>query len=105
MSTQLCQTENIRSEYADDPDFAELLELFLDSTQSKGSELREAFASQQWDAIRVIAHQLKGAGGGDGFSGLTSVAGDVESACKSNDIQRIGATLNQLLSYIERLAL
>jgi len=103
MSPQLC-SEPVRSEFADDPDFAELLEMFLESAHEKRTEIQSAFERQEWDGIRVLAHQLKGAGGGYGFPGLTSVSGDLESACKSKDINQIGETLNSLLGYIDRLS-
>lgn len=94
----------VYSTFADDPDYAELLEMFLETVPEKRQAVEGAFRSGDFDGVRTLAHQLKGAGGGYGFNGLTDVAAELEAACKANDADRIGPALDRLLEYLDRLS-
>ena len=98
--------EPIYSSLAGDPDFDELLEMFAESLAEKRQGLEESFRGGQFDQLRRQAHQLKGAGGGYGFDGLTDVARELEDACKADDssLDRIGEALDRLLSYMARIS-
>lgn len=96
--------ELIYSDMAEDPDFRELIEFFVGSVSEKREVLLGARTSQEWSAIQTTAHQLKGAGGGYGFPGLTDRAAVLESACKNQDINKICETLDHLLEYLDRMA-
>lgn len=95
--------EPVRSEFGDDPDFAELLEMFADSIVEKRQALTVAAQANDTDQLRTLAHQLKGAGGGYGFPGLTTVAAELESVCKENDETQIESHTEQLLDYLSRI--
>jgi PAS domain S-box-containing protein len=70
----------IVSSYQDDPDMAELIEQFARSLPERIGELEAAFAMCDWDKLKRLAHQLKGAGGGYGFSPISDAAQHVEEA-------------------------
>ncbi len=95
----------IRSTLAGDPDFDELLEMFAESMIEKRQGLEGSFRTCQIDQVRTQAHQLKGAGGGYGFAGLTDLARELEEACKADDhdIDRIGEALDRVLGYMARI--
>ncbi len=93
----------VRSSMADDPDFAELLELFYVSLQEAKENLRNLFASNNIEQLQREAHKLKGAGGGYGFEGLTTEAADLETACKTGDVVLIAERLESLLAYASRI--
>jgi HPt (histidine-containing phosphotransfer) domain-containing protein len=95
--------EPVRSEFADDADFAELLEMFVDSVSEKREALTAAAAAGDVDQLRTLSHQLKGAGGGYGFTGLSAVAAYLEAACKENDETQIDSHTKQLLDYLGRI--
>jgi HPt (histidine-containing phosphotransfer) domain-containing protein len=80
----------IFSDFASDPDFEDLLEMFAETVGERRVLLQQQFRDGSVDEMRVTAHQLKGAGGGYGFDGLSSVAAELEQACKENDIDRVG---------------
>lgn len=92
----------IRSEFADDPDFGELLAEFAAGIPGRMADLRAAFESGTVDQLRMLAHQLKGAGGGYGFPDLSHVARELEQACKFEPGQ-ISLKLADVLDYLERI--
>lgn len=94
----------VYSTFADDPDYADLLKMFVETMPEKRQAVEEAFGSGDLDGVRTQAHQLKGAGGGYGFDGLSSVAAELEEACKAGDIDRVGLSLDRLLGYLDRLS-
>lgn len=100
-------TEPVYSTFADDPDFDELLELFLESIAEKRAHLTESFDGGDFEQLRTVAHQLKGAGGGYGFDGLTEVARELENACKADvaDVDRIGEELDRVFAYMSRITI
>jgi len=93
----------VRSEFADEPDFRELLRQFTAAMPERSSSLREAHRMAAYDDLRVQAHQLKGAGGGYGFLRLSELAAELEMACLSQDPRRIIAALEPLLGYMNRI--
>lgn len=95
----------IYSEFHEDPDFRELLELFVSEVGPRKDEMRQAFESGDFDQVRVRAHQLKGAGGGYGFSGLSVVAAELEQACKEQDPSRVAQHLQAVLDYLSRVTI
>jgi len=96
-------TGPVYSDFADDPDFEELLEMFAETIEERQGQLRQQFRDGSVDEMRVTAHQLKGAGGGYGFDGLSSAAAQLEEACKENDVDRVGESLDALLGYMQRI--
>lgn len=72
--------EPLVSEFAGDPDMMELVEFFVSDLRSTVAELASAWGEGDHDKIRMLAHQLKGAGGGYGFPAITEVAGKLERA-------------------------
>ena len=94
----------VYSVFSDDPDFAELLQMFAFTLSERGQSFQESFRAGEIEQVQTQAHQLKGTGGSYGFEGLTKVAAELEDACKANDVERVGKTLDPLLEYISRIA-
>lgn len=99
-----CVDTPVYSDMRGDPDFSELLEMFVGEMATRRSELREAHTRGDLERVRTMAHQLKGAGGGYGFSGLTEVAAALEQACKASDATAILDRLAQTEAYLSRLS-
>jgi len=95
--------EPVRSMYADDPDFRDLLEPFAAAIPERLCGILDSHRSATYDLLRTQAHQLKGAGGGYGFPQLSELAAELEKACVSQDPQRIIAALEPLVSYMNRI--
>lgn len=75
----------LRSEFADDPAMAELLELFAAELPDRVSRLETAWQQGRFEDARRVAHQLKGAGTGYGYPRVTEVAARIESELQQLD--------------------
>jgi HPt (histidine-containing phosphotransfer) domain-containing protein len=97
--------EPIYSLYREEPDFQELLDYFVTTAAERRVELQSLYESRSVDDLRVQAHQLKGAGGGYGYPGLSELAATLETACKQPlpNLDEIGPLLDQLVDYLGRV--
>jgi CheY-like chemotaxis protein len=70
------------SDFADDDEMGELIRQFVDTLSDRAHALRDAAARGDLAGLERLAHQLKGAAGGYGFSSITSAAAEVEAAVR-----------------------
>jgi len=77
--------EGIRSEFADDPVIAPILDRFVSGLDERTRLMAEALERGDFDGLGQLAHQLKGAGGGYGYPTLTELARDLEQAAGAAD--------------------
>jgi len=75
--------EAISSQWADDSELANILNDFVEGLPAKLAAMRAALAANCYDEVRRTAHQLKGAGGGYGYPGLTEAARGLENAAQA----------------------
>jgi HPt (histidine-containing phosphotransfer) domain-containing protein len=93
----------VYSDFSDDPDYSELLNFFVEALPERFARLLELQENGETDSLRELAHQLKGAGGGYGFPGLSEAARELESACKEKNQDPISERLDQLTEYMSRI--
>ena len=72
------------SDFADDPDMLEIIEMFVDGLSERIDSILTAFEDRNFTTVSGIAHQLKGAAGGYGYPTLSELAFDVEQLAKQN---------------------
>jgi CheY-like chemotaxis protein/HPt (histidine-containing phosphotransfer) domain-containing protein len=82
------------SQYADDEEIAEILGGFVGGLAGQIDAMHAAHESGQHDALRRLAHKLKGAGGSYGYPCLTAVSGTLEEAAKACDASAEVAALD-----------
>ncbi len=70
----------VRSEFATDPDMAQIVQMFVQEMPERVRQLDEGWRAQRLEDVRRLTHQLKGASGGYGFPSLGEAAGEVEAA-------------------------
>ncbi len=70
------------SEYASDPDLAELLEAYLSEMPKRILALESALAASDLETLARFAHQIKGSAGGYGYSPITDAAKELEQGVK-----------------------
>jgi HPt (histidine-containing phosphotransfer) domain-containing protein len=102
-SAILDETGPVFSDFASDPDYREILEVFAAGLSERHDSLLAAYRHGDVERLRTVAHQLKGAGGGFGFHGLTEVAALLEQACKSDQPDRLADCLERTLNYLNRV--
>jgi PAS domain S-box-containing protein len=98
--------EPLVSEYANDPEILEILEIFIESLNGRIESIDTLFIDEDWLELADVAHQMKGAAGGYGFPTITEVAAEVErlsSAMETSDTQAKSDVLTQLKSCVDRL--
>jgi HPt (histidine-containing phosphotransfer) domain-containing protein len=93
----------IRSEFSNDPDMREIVEMYVQEMPARVSKLQELWAAQQMDELKRLAHQLKGASGGYGFTPVGSAAGKVEHSLMALSEGSANASLDQLRKQFEDL--
>lgn len=94
------------SEYASDPDMAELIDLFVGELPERVEALHDALTKGDLDLLARVAHQLKGAGGGYGFPDITVAGRDVETAAKESDadLETVQKSVEALVDLCSRAA-
>ncbi len=70
----------IVSGFATDPDMAELVALFVQEMPARLASLKASWQSQELSEVQRLAHQIKGASGGYGFSQVGSAAAALEKS-------------------------
>jgi signal transduction histidine kinase/HPt (histidine-containing phosphotransfer) domain-containing protein/ActR/RegA family two-component response regulator len=87
-------TTELVSELADDPDMTDLVDHFTAGLPAQAKRLEDAFDANDREAIRRLAHQLKGSAGGYGFPSITTAASRLEQEARD------GATMSQALADV-----
>ena len=93
------EAEVIRSKYANDPDFTDLLRDFAVGLNERIKQMQEALEQGDFGQVKDLAHKLKGAAGFTGYPTLSETAKTLEhTAAKSSDIESVTLALNDLCS-------
>jgi diguanylate cyclase (GGDEF)-like protein/PAS domain S-box-containing protein len=93
--------ERLVSEFADDPDMAEIVASFVNGLPAQLATLLDASKRDERALVSRIAHQLKGAAGGYGFPIITKSAARLEELAKSS-VTPITQALEELVALCER---
>lgn len=103
---QQTNLEPLVSSFADDPDMADLVEMFVDELPQRIDSLRSLFDQQQFQDLETMAHQIKGAGGGYGYPSLTEAARKLENTLKKqNNLHGVQTALEELIQLCTRACL
>lgn len=104
MSKPDASSNLILSDFASDPDMAELIEMFVSEMPDKISAISECYQEQRLTELQTLAHQLKGSGAGYGFEPVTLIASQLESSLKSHvDLEAIRTEVDSLIDICGRL--
>ena len=88
----------------DESGVASLAGGYLKSSRKKAAEIVVASASENFDAIRTNAHNMKGTGTAYGFPRLTELGGILEKSALEKDTGAIREAIHQLFEYLDLLA-
>ncbi len=85
------------SEFADDEDFKELIEMFVEELPERASSIAKALAEADFATLQTLAHRLKGAAGGYGFPTISDAAQALEQTCEGDrDLKKLTAQTEQI---------
>lgn|GEM_PF-303436 len=92
------------SSLAEDQDLQDLVQLFVEELPSRVNTLAGCLQALEWENLRRIAHQLKGAAGSYGFAPLSLFAARLEQAIKDcqpeEEIRRAAEELIELCGRV-----
>lgn len=104
-SSLTADSSPIYSDMADDEDFLDLIEMFVEAIPERVESMTAAYEKQDWATLKDLSHQLKGAGGGYGFGILSTVAAELETACKQGNAGQIQETFQVVIHDLQRVSL
>ncbi len=108
MSSPLPTPTALVSDYAQDADMRELVELFVSELPARIEAFRAARNEQRLGDLRRLAHQMKGAAGGYGFPSMGRAAAVLEASLKQPEppeLDRLRAELDALIGLCDRAIL
>lgn len=94
----------ILSEFAGDPDMAELVELFVSEMPARIESLSAAWNSGDVTTLKRLTHQLKGASAGYGFPTIGTAAAAIEDRLRTIGSDGLGDQAAALASQVRELA-
>jgi len=78
---------------------------YLRKRRADVATYRESLQAADFDAIRKLAHKMKGTGTGYGFPRLTEFGSGMETAASLHDAPAIQAILDEFAHYVNRIEL
>jgi PAS domain S-box-containing protein len=82
---------------------AELIPGFLKNRQKDIDTLKQSVEWKDFATIQRIGHQLRGAGGGYGFMGISEIGAQLETAGRDLDLDGTKHALDALIRYLNSL--
>ena len=102
--TEHASMEPIYSELIqEDPTYAELVSEFVAGLGDRLRAIQEAAGQGDFQTLRMLAHRLKGSGGGCGYTILTEVAGALEEQALAEQIDRCKHSIDKLTELVRRV--
>lgn len=84
----------------EDPEMADIVREFVGGLANRAREMGAALSAQDWDRLRTLAHQLKGAGGSYGYPDLSRLGADMEKTLAGQRGVPFAAWLEELSALI-----
>jgi histidine phosphotransfer protein HptB len=92
------------SSLAHHPDVREVLPLFVARLRGQVEALRRLQERGEMENLRIVVHQLRGAGASFGFERMTDLAGKLEEHILAADSPAaIAVALQALTAYMQRI--
>jgi HPt (histidine-containing phosphotransfer) domain-containing protein len=86
-----------------DSDLEDIVPGFLENRSKDITTIMEALLNNDYEAIRIIGHGMKGSGGGYGFDKISDIGREIEIEAKSGNSEKINEQIVKLSSYLERI--
>jgi len=88
---------------ADDPEFLEIIEQFVERLREKLDAMQRASVEGDFAALAEAAHWLKGAGGTAGFPAFTQPAAALVHLARAGDAEGVSELLRELAAMCRRI--
>ena len=88
-----------------DPDLRDLIPGYLKNRHKDIKTITKSIKTADFDKIRMLAHSMRGSGGGYGFMPISKTGAALEEAARLKDLNRIKKHLAELSDFLERVTL
>ncbi len=86
-----------------DCDIEELIPGFLENRQEDIKSILGSLEEGNFEAVRILGHSMKGAGGGYGFDAISEIGQSLELAAKEKDARSIKTLVTELANYLDQV--
>jgi PAS domain S-box-containing protein len=76
---------------------------YLANCRDNVVRMREAIKRDDFEALTIIGHNLRGSGGGFGFQAITDFGAGLERASENGDGKAVGRLLGELSGYLDHI--
>jgi hypothetical protein len=88
-----------------DPDLRDLIPGYLKNRRKDIKTITNSIKIADFDKIRMLAHSMRGSGGGYGFMPISKIGEALEEAARIKDLNQIKKHLDELSDFLERVTL
>lgn len=89
----------------DEPEYADLIEIFVERLPPTVSKVRQLFNDSNWSQFRKEIHDLKGMGGSYGYPMVTELAGNIGNQLRQGNVEAVKSLLQELEVISSRIAM
>jgi len=93
----------LSDEIANDPEFKNLVQQFIESLPEIINELEVAVREHDWDTVQSLSHKLKGVGGNYGFPEISNIALQINMNSREKQYDDIGVLISELNAECRRI--
>lgn len=86
-----------------DKDLADIVPGYLNNRQNDVVQIPQALAQENFHALQIIGHRMKGSGAGYGFDRISKIGLHLEEAAKARNVQKMESLANELDDYLDRI--
>lgn len=86
-----------------DAELAELVPFFMELRRQNIAEIVSALEKADFERVRWLGHNIKGAGGSYGFDRVSALGLALERAAVARDGRKVGRLVAELTDYLERV--
>lgn len=86
-----------------DADIQDLIPGFLQNRENDVQLILEKLNTNDFEAVRVIGHSMKGSGSSYGFEGISKIGGAIEKIAQEQNTDALRNLVQDLSNYLDRL--
>lgn len=76
---------------------------FLDNRRRDVGRILQALRTGDFEAVRILSHSMKGAGGGYGFDAISEIGAAMELGARARNAPEVELWLADLRDYLDRV--
>ena len=99
----LLDDSTITSVLADDQNLKPVIDVFIEELPEMVTKIARASQEMDFELLKGLAHQLKGASGSAGFAVLSKYVGSMENLLADKEIEKIKKTIDQLGEFCKKV--